>query len=199
MLVIPRRVVKRFADLTPEEVSDLFQCTQRVGSLVERVYKGTSVTYAMQDGPEAGQSIFHVHVHVIPRHKGDWGNNDDIYKEVRSSPRGGIELIRDFAAGRHQACRRRDRPPSAHARSNGCRGGHAAFLAREHELDPLLYSMHALLICWSELIPFSRGHDTCNHGDVSMTPLKLPTLQKGSERAPERRARYVPPPPPCNE
>ena len=30
----------------------------------------------------AGQTVPHVHVHIIPRNKGDWANNDDIYKEL---------------------------------------------------------------------------------------------------------------------
>jgi bis(5'-adenosyl)-triphosphatase len=30
----------------------------------------------------AGQTVPHVHVHIIPRKKGDWANNDDIYPEI---------------------------------------------------------------------------------------------------------------------
>ena len=37
---------------------------------------------APQDGRDAGQTVEHVHVHVIPRRPGDFVNNDDIYREV---------------------------------------------------------------------------------------------------------------------
>ncbi len=57
VLVIPRRRLARLADLTAEEVSDLFATVQRVGSVIERVYNGTALTIALQDGQAAGQSV----------------------------------------------------------------------------------------------------------------------------------------------
>ncbi|XP_074169300.1 bis(5'-adenosyl)-triphosphatase isoform X3 [Rhinolophus sinicus] len=57
VLVCPLRPVERFRDLNPDEVADLFQATQRVGSVVEKHFRGTSLTFAMQDGPEAGQTV----------------------------------------------------------------------------------------------------------------------------------------------
>ncbi|KAG2614613.1 hypothetical protein PVAP13_3NG006576 [Panicum virgatum] len=35
-----------------------------------------------QDGPEAGQTVPHVHIHVIPRKKGDFEKNDEIYDAI---------------------------------------------------------------------------------------------------------------------
>ena len=36
----------------------------------------------LQDGRDAGQTVEHVHVHIIPRRPGDFQRNDDIYEEV---------------------------------------------------------------------------------------------------------------------
>ncbi|XP_074169299.1 bis(5'-adenosyl)-triphosphatase isoform X2 [Rhinolophus sinicus] len=83
VLVCPLRPVERFRDLNPDEVADLFQATQRVGSVVEKHFRGTSLTFAMQDGPEAGQTVKHVHVHVLPRKVGDFHRNDSIYDELQ--------------------------------------------------------------------------------------------------------------------
>lgn len=50
--------------------------------MIERVYKATSLNIAIQDGPDAGQSIRHLHVHVIPRSRSDLdyrGGTDAIY------------------------------------------------------------------------------------------------------------------------
>lgn len=82
VLVSPVRIVKRFADLTSEEVSDLFCTTQKIAAAVQKEFEGTSLTISIQDGPEAGQTIEHVHVHILPRKKDDFLNNDDIYKEL---------------------------------------------------------------------------------------------------------------------
>src|SRR5262245_9251464 len=51
--------------------------------MVERVYDANSLTIAIQDGADAGQSVAHVHAHVIPRRKGDMetrGGGDAIYE-----------------------------------------------------------------------------------------------------------------------
>lgn len=82
VLVSPRRVVHRFLDLTPEEVSDLWLTAQRVGQKIEPFFKATSLTFAIQDGAQAGQTVPHVHVHILPRKLGDFENNDEVYDVI---------------------------------------------------------------------------------------------------------------------
>uniref|UniRef100_A0A8C2DX87 Bis(5'-adenosyl)-triphosphatase n=2 Tax=Cyprinus carpio TaxID=7962 RepID=A0A8C2DX87_CYPCA len=83
VLVCPLRVVERFRDLRPDEVADLFMTTQRIADVIEKHFQASSLTIAIQDGPEAGQTVKHVHVHVLPRKAGDFDKNDSIYDEVR--------------------------------------------------------------------------------------------------------------------
>ncbi|XP_004294856.1 PREDICTED: bis(5'-adenosyl)-triphosphatase-like isoform 2 [Fragaria vesca subsp. vesca] len=71
--------VKRFVDLTVDETSDLWLTAQKVGSRLESYHKATSLTLTIQDGPQAGQTVPHVHIHILPRKGGDFENNDDIY------------------------------------------------------------------------------------------------------------------------
>ncbi|KAF3792901.1 Bis(5'-adenosyl)-triphosphatase [Nymphaea thermarum] len=87
VLVCPKRIVKRFKDLTPEEVSDIWLTAHKVADKLELHYKGTSLTFTIQDGPEAGQSVPHVHVHIVPRKKGDFLNNDEIYDAIDEKER----------------------------------------------------------------------------------------------------------------
>lgn len=76
------RPVKRFADLTSAEVSDLFLCVHRVGPVLQQAHSGTALTIALQDGKDAGQTVEHVHVHILPRRPRDFPRNDDIYEKV---------------------------------------------------------------------------------------------------------------------
>ncbi|KAI8924326.1 HIT-like domain-containing protein [Entophlyctis helioformis] len=82
VLVISRRVVARFNDLSSDEVADLMLSAHTISKAIERQYNAESLTITLQDGPAAGQSVPHVHIHIIPRHHGDWMNNDDIYPEI---------------------------------------------------------------------------------------------------------------------
>ena len=77
-------MVKRFADLTHDEVSDLFLCVHRIAPILQRVHASHALTIAVQDGKEAGQTVEHVHVHMMPRKEGDFQNNDDIYEKVHT-------------------------------------------------------------------------------------------------------------------
>ncbi|XP_011405744.1 PREDICTED: bis(5'-adenosyl)-triphosphatase-like isoform X1 [Amphimedon queenslandica] len=82
VLVSSVRVVSRFQDLTKEEVSDLFQCVHLIAPKIEQHFNATSLTIAIQDGPEAGQTVPHVHVHILPRRTGDFKQNDEVYEAL---------------------------------------------------------------------------------------------------------------------
>ncbi|PNH08266.1 Bis(5'-adenosyl)-triphosphatase [Tetrabaena socialis] len=82
VLVSPRRPAKRFQDLNAEEVADLWLLAQRIGTVVERQYGAGSLTLAIQDGPLAGQTVPHVHIHVLPRKAGDFPKNDEVYDAI---------------------------------------------------------------------------------------------------------------------
>lgn len=76
---------RRITDLSPPEIHDLFTTVQLTQRLLARTYFPTpepeagSFSVAVQDGAEAGQTVPHVHVHVIPRQKGDLKTTDEVY------------------------------------------------------------------------------------------------------------------------
>jgi len=82
VLVSTKRVVSRFTSLESEEVADLWTLAQMVGEKLEKFHNATSLTLTIQDGPEAGQTVPHVHIHVLPRKGGDFENNDEIYDAI---------------------------------------------------------------------------------------------------------------------
>lgn len=89
VLVCPLRPAERFRDLWPEEVSDLFNTVQRVSNVVETHFGGTSLTISIQDGPDAGQTVSHVHVHILPRKPGDFERNDKVYEILQKHDKEG--------------------------------------------------------------------------------------------------------------
>lgn len=82
VLVCPIRVVEHLGELTAAEMADLFLTVQSVAEAIKNVYAVSSVTIAVQDGPDAGQTVKHVHVHVLPRKPDDFPDNDDVYKHL---------------------------------------------------------------------------------------------------------------------
>ena len=70
------------SELSAEEVSDLFSMVQVVGEVLQRRYSREAQTISIQDGKEAGHTVPHVHVHVLPRSATDFKKNDDVYEAL---------------------------------------------------------------------------------------------------------------------
>ncbi len=81
-LVIPTRHVASFFDLTDDERRDLLKLIDVVKANLARELKPHGYNIAINDGVAAGQTVPHVHVHVIPRYEGD-----------QPDPRGGVRWI----------------------------------------------------------------------------------------------------------
>ncbi len=81
-LIIPKRHVASFFDLTKEEQLDLLKLADEVKIIVEERYHPDGYNVGINVGEAAGQSVFHVHMHLIPRYHGDVSN-----------PRGGVRGV----------------------------------------------------------------------------------------------------------
>jgi len=88
VLVASRRVVSRLQDLTDDEYVDLWKTVREVQGILQEAQhqqsrnSSTSFNVSVQDGRGAGQSVPHVHVHILPRVTGDFARNDDIYQAL---------------------------------------------------------------------------------------------------------------------
>lgn len=82
VLVAPIREAVRNQDLTDEEAEDFFKTIRLVQKLMETVHETNSSTVTIQDGVDAGQTVKHLHCHIMPRRKGDFIENDLIYLEL---------------------------------------------------------------------------------------------------------------------
>jgi histidine triad (HIT) family protein len=70
-LVVPKGAKARnFLDFPPEKVGPYLERVQRVAIAVEKVLKPDGVAVTQFNGAPAGQTIFHLHFHIIPRYEG---------------------------------------------------------------------------------------------------------------------------------
>jgi histidine triad (HIT) family protein len=69
-LVIPKAEAEDIFDLEPEALEHLTRTTQRVAHGVRKAFDPPGVMIAQLSGAAAGQSVFHIHFHVIPRYHG---------------------------------------------------------------------------------------------------------------------------------
>lgn len=70
MLVIPKENAENIFDLSPEGASALVKTTQKVAKAVKKGLGVSGLMVAQLNGAAAGQSVFHVHFHIIPRSGG---------------------------------------------------------------------------------------------------------------------------------
>src|ERR1700744_3486763 len=70
VLVIPKEPAENLFDLSPEGAAAMMATTQKVTKAVKKGLDAPGIMLAQLNGAPAGQSVFHVHFHVIPRHGG---------------------------------------------------------------------------------------------------------------------------------
>ena len=82
-LVIPKRKVQSFFDLTEEETAAMFELLHlQKEDLKNKDSSITGFNIGINDGEDAGQTIMHCHIHLIPRRSGDM-----------EDPRGGVRGV----------------------------------------------------------------------------------------------------------
>jgi diadenosine tetraphosphate (Ap4A) HIT family hydrolase len=72
-LIAPVRCVKTFDELTQQERDALFELMERIKGALKKRYGAEGFNIAWNEGAAGGQTVFHFHVHVLPRTDGDTG------------------------------------------------------------------------------------------------------------------------------
>ena len=67
-LVIPKKHYEAIYDVPDDELAYLFKVVKAVALAVKEAMSADGVSVVQNNGRAAGQRIFHIHVHVIPRH-----------------------------------------------------------------------------------------------------------------------------------
>lgn len=82
IIFMTKRHVENFFETTEEEKRDLFELIDKAKNIIDNKYKPTGYNIGINCGVSAGQTVMHVHVHLIPRYDGDVEN-----------PRGGVRGV----------------------------------------------------------------------------------------------------------
>lgn len=81
-LIIPKHHVGSFFELDPVERAELLALLDRAKVVLDKEFKPQGYNIGINDGPAAGQTVLHLHIHLIPRFIND-----------RPDPRGGVRWI----------------------------------------------------------------------------------------------------------
>lgn len=82
MIFMTKRHVKDFFETTKEERIAIFELIDKAKKMIDEKYNPSGYNIGMNCGISAGQSVMHIHVHLIPRYDGDVEN-----------PRGGVRGV----------------------------------------------------------------------------------------------------------
>lgn len=81
-LIIPKRHVANYFELSPDEKAACWQLLDEVKGLLDADFQPQGYNIGVNVGETAGQTVMHVHLHLIPRYQGDVEN-----------PRGGVRGV----------------------------------------------------------------------------------------------------------
>ena len=99
-LVIPKSHYAKVQDMGEQDAMAVFEITRKVVGAVEAGLQVGASTIAIHNGRDAGQEIPHVHVHIVPRKKGDGAGA--IHSMFKSRPKLSpqeMDSLRDKIAG----------------------------------------------------------------------------------------------------
>ena len=91
VLVATKRHAATLFDITPEEAAAAMQTAQKVAQAVLAVFDPPGLTLLQANGKEGDQTVFHFHMHVVPRH----GNDGIALSWPRKEP--GAEVLNGYA------------------------------------------------------------------------------------------------------
>jgi len=69
--IVPKKHVESFFELNDDELVQMFDLIKKTKNIMQERHNPDAFNIGINDGEEAGRSIHHLHIHLIPRYKGD--------------------------------------------------------------------------------------------------------------------------------
>lgn len=84
-LIIPKAHFESVTELDDSEISEFAIFSRQVTTFLQQTFSTHGFNWTIQDGTEAGQTVPHLHLHIIPRSAGDLAHPGDWYPRLRES------------------------------------------------------------------------------------------------------------------
>lgn len=95
VIIIPKKHASNIYELEDEDAAKVFPIAKRIAAALQKTYGCDGVNVLQNNGEAAGQTVFHLHVHVVPRYYGDgvqimWKpgetpNLDEVANEIKKN------------------------------------------------------------------------------------------------------------------
>lgn len=93
VIILPKNHAANIFEISDEDVAGIMVVAKKIATKIKKVFACDGVNILQNNGEVAGQTVFHLHVHVIPRYEGDgvhveWAPHEDmdiesIYNELK--------------------------------------------------------------------------------------------------------------------
>ena len=94
-LVLPHRIYSNYFDSTDEEIIGLNKLIFQTKDYLDREYQPSGYNIGVNCGQDAGQTVEHLHIHIIPRYLNDVedGGTEFEYQKITSPAKKGLTII----------------------------------------------------------------------------------------------------------
>lgn len=98
VLIISKQHINKFMEVNDKHMTELIKFSRQIIRTLSKAFKTDSFNWTLQEGTAAGQTIEHMHIHIIPRQKNDLPEPGDWYPKLNALE---TEIIDSLHRPRH--------------------------------------------------------------------------------------------------
>ncbi|MBN1116204.1 MAG: HIT family protein [Bacteroidales bacterium] len=83
ILIVPKKHLSKFLEIDEALIAEMVSFSRKIIKVIAKAFKTDSFDWTIQDGKPAGQTVEHMHMHIIPRHENDLPDPGDWYPMLK--------------------------------------------------------------------------------------------------------------------
>lgn len=84
-MIIPKKHIKSLFELSESQITELFSFTRKVTKFLSEVFEADGFDWSLQENEVAGQTVEHLHLHIVLRKKGDLSSPGKWYPMIEDN------------------------------------------------------------------------------------------------------------------